>query len=357
MSTPSRGIQLAFFFIAFGLLLVVAFLIFKPYINTLVLAATFAIIAYPLYKRIDRFFKNKIPSISSLITVILVGVIVLVPLTYLGVQVFDQSTSLYANLTDPNRSEINPLGDVTVSSSPYIQKIQEKVAGSISLNFEVYVQKALSWILDNAGGLFGQIATFALMFFIWLLGFYYFLRDGKRVANWFVDFSPLSDIYDREIVLRIATAVRSTIGGSLIVALLQGILAGVGFAIFGVPAFAIWGMLAVIAALVPTVGTGLITIPAAAYLFLIGNVNGAIGMALWGIVVVGLVDNLLRPKLIERGIHVHSLVILLAVLGGIALFGPVGFIIGPIVVTLVVEFGRIYQEMIVDGKNKKLANG
>jgi len=357
MTTPSRGIQLTFFFLVFALLAVLAFFIFLPYINALVMAGTFAIISYPIYKKISKFFKEKAAGFTALLTVLLVAIVVLGPLSYLSFRVFNEATVAYVSLTDPNRSEVNPLGDVRPSSNKYLLKLQEKSAAAVSLNFDTYVQKALSWILDNAGSLFGRVATFALMFFIWLLAFYYFLRDGKKVAKLFIDLSPLKDKYDEEIVKRISLAVRSTIGGSLIVAIIQGILAGIGFAIFGVPAPALWGMVAVIAALVPTIGTSLISVPAIAYLFLIGHINEGFGLLIWAVLIVGLIDNLLRPKLIERGIHIHPLVILLSVLGGIALFGAVGFIIGPIVVTLVAEFMRIYQEMIVEGKNKELAQG
>jgi predicted PurR-regulated permease PerM len=202
-------------------------------------------------------------------------------------------------------------------------------------------------VLDNAGRLFQEIAYFGLAMFLWFLSFYYFLRDGQQLKKILVAFSPLSDRYDLEIVKRVQISVKSVIGGSLIVAVIQGVLAGVGFAIFGVPSPTIWGFVAIIAALVPTVGTALIMLPAVAYLFITNNTVPAIGLLLWSLLIVGSVDNIIRPKLIERGIHIHPLMILLSVLGGIALFGPVGFLTGPIIMSLLAEFVDIYQEMVL----------
>jgi len=327
-------------------------------VNALVLAATFAVISFPLYKKVLWLFRGKLPSVASAVTVVMVSLIVLTPLTYLGVQVFTEANLLYERLSDPERSEENPLGaDVRVSTNKYLQGIQEKIAGGLAVNFESYVQRGLTFLFENVGEFFKSIAAFGLALFIWVLAFYYFLRDGKRLSELFVHFSPLSDKYDKEIVDRIGIAIRSTIGGSLIVALLQGILAGVGFAIFGIPTPAIWGLVAVLAALIPTVGTAIVTLPAVGYLLVIGHTSEALGMLIWGVVIVGLVDNILRPKLIERGIRIHPLIILLSVLGGIALFGPVGFITGPIIVTLLGELLKIYREMIVEGRNKQLSGG
>jgi predicted PurR-regulated permease PerM len=212
---------------------------------------------------------------------------------------------------------------------------------------DAYAQKTGSWFVEHAGPFFQGVAQFALAIFLWFLSVYYFLKEGHRIKALLVKFSPLSDRYDLEIVNRVVTSVKSVIGGSLIVALLQGILAGVGFAIFGIPTPAIWGLIAVFAALVPTIGTALVTFPAVAFLVLVGNNLAALGLLIWGILIVGGIDNIVRPKLLERGVKVHPLLILLSVLGGLAFFGPVGFLTGPIIVSLLSEFLTIYQHLVL----------
>jgi predicted PurR-regulated permease PerM len=223
-------------------------------------------------------------------------------------------------------------------------------------NVDRYAQQTFGWVLNNVGQFSQGIATIGLGIFVWLLAFYYFLRDGHRLKELFIIFSPLSDKYDNEIVNRVVTAVKAVVGGSLIVAVLQGIAAGVGLWIFGVPAPAIWGSVSIIAALVPTVGTALVMIPAVGYLFILGQTLPAVGLLLWALIVVNLIDNFLRPKLMAKGINVHSLAILLSVLGGIAFFGPMGFLTGPIIVAMLAEFLGIYNKMVLHHDNDELGN-
>jgi predicted PurR-regulated permease PerM len=134
--------------------------------------------------------------------------------------------------------------------------------------------------------------------------------------------------------------------GTLFIALIQGLLAGVGFWIFGLPQPALWGTLTIITALVPVVGTALIWLPASIYLFSTGVTGMALGLFLWGAILVGSIDNFLRPKLIERYMKVHPFFILISVLGGLSLFGPLGFLLGPLVLSLILALLEIYPEFL-----------
>lgn len=334
----------------FAVVVVLSFFIFRPYLNILVLAATFAIITFPMYQKINRALGSKIPGISSFLSIVVVVIIVGTPITILGMQVFQEATNVYERIQGNVLEEQGILGDVKPASNPIIRKLQERFEGFVtyvSADLDTYAENVLQWFLTHLGPFFQGAAQIVLGIFLWFLSLYYFLKEGHRIKSLFVTFSPLSDRYDTEIVARIVNSVKSVVGGSLIIALLQGTLAGIGFAIFGVPLPAIWGLVAVIAALVPTVGTALITLPAAAYLFLVSSPFMAGGMLIWGIVIVGGIDNIIRPKLLERGIHIHPLTILLSVLGGIAFFGPIGFLTGPIIVSLLAEFLKIYQSLVV----------
>lgn len=353
----NRALQLSFFFAVFGIVAVLGFFIFRPYLNTLVLAATFAIVFYPLYSRILESFRGKLPSLAAALTVLVASVIIFVPAILLGTEIFQQAREVYGRLSTAQQTEQPPLPLPEPGTSPIVLEIREKLDGlitEITANIDRFAQESFGWVLSNAGDFSRKLGEFAIKFFIWFLAFYYFLRDGHRIRKIFVALSPLSDRYDQEIAERVRGSVKSVVGGSLIVALLQGIAAGIGFWIFGVPAPALWGMVAVLAALVPTIGTALVMLPAVGYLFLLGNTAASIGLLIWGLTVVNLIDNLLRPKLIERGTRTHPLLILLSVLGGVALLGPVGFLIGPIVVSLLMEFLEIYNEMILQHRHEAL---
>jgi predicted PurR-regulated permease PerM len=353
----NRSIQLTFFFSIFGAALILGFFIFRPYLNTLVMAATFAIIFYPLYKRLDARFKHRWPSIASILTVTIASLIIFVPTAFLGTRIYTEGKLVYEDLSAANRGEREPLPAAEPGTSQFVLNMREKLNGvltQVATNLDETVQESFGWLLSNVPNLGRRLGQVGIRFFIWFLAFYYMLRDGHRMRRIFVALSPLSDRYDNEIADRISTAIKSVIGGSLIVAISQGIATGIGLLIFGVPAPAVWGGLAVLAALVPNIGTALVILPAAAYLFLIGKTAATIGLLIWGLTIVNIIDNFLRPKLIERGTRIHPLLVLLSVLGGITLLGPVGFLIGPIIMSLILEFLEIYNEMILHHRNAAL---
>lgn len=157
-----------------------------------------------------------------------------------------------------------------------------------------------------------------------------------------VSWSPLQDSDDKMIFGKLERAIDSVVKGKLLIALIQGALTAFGFLMFGVPNAALWGMVAAVSALIPAIGTALVIAPAVAFLFLNGAVGGAVGLVVWGVGVVSIIDNVLGPKLMGRGLQLHSFVILLSVLGGIAFFGPVGFILGPLTVSLLFALMDIY---------------
>jgi predicted PurR-regulated permease PerM len=141
-------------------------------------------------------------------------------------------------------------------------------------------------------------------------------------------------------------AVYSIFAGSIIVALVQGILTGIGFTIFGVPNPALWGSIASVAALIPGVGTALVVVPGILYLFFTGSTGYAIGLLVWGILAVSLIDNFLGPILVNRGVKIHPFLILLSVLGGLIFFGPVGFLLGPIILAFLFALLDIYRSSV-----------
>ena len=159
--------------------------------------------------------------------------------------------------------------------------------------------------------------------------------------------SPLPDHEDQEILGRLARAIRSVATGTLFVALIQGTLVAIGLSVAGVDRAILLGALAAIGAMIPGVGTGLVMVPIVVILFLTGSIIPAVGLALWGVLIVGMVDNIIGPYLMSRGNNMHPFIILIAVLGGLSLFGPIGFLVGPVVVTLFLVLLEIYNQYIV----------
>ncbi len=346
-----RTIQFSFLFVLSGIALLLSFFVFKPYLNPLVLAATTTIVFYPLFERILKRLGGDKRSLAAFFTVIVTVLIILIPLSLLSTQVIREVNTLYVDINSNAAAERPILGDYEVSSNSTIARFQQRAQGlatQVATNVDQYIQKLVKLTVDNAGQFFQQIAEFILASFLWLLAFYYFLRDGHRIRELLIHFSPLSDQHDKEILHRIVVSVNSVVGGTLIVALIQGVLAGIGLAICGVPNPAVWGSFAVLAALIPSVGTALIMLPAILYLFTVNQPIAAAGLLVWSLVLVGGIDNVVRPKLIERQTNIHPLAILLSVIGGLSFFGPMGFLTGPIILSLLIEFLNVYKEMAVE---------
>jgi predicted PurR-regulated permease PerM len=171
------------------------------------------------------------------------------------------------------------------------------------------------------------------------------LKDGAKLRQFVISLSPLADSYDELVLSRLGRAVNSVLKGTLTIALIQGVVSALGYMLFGVPNPLLWGTVTAIAALVPGVGTALILTPIVLFLFLTGNVPGAIGLAVWGAFAVGLVDNFLSPHLIGGGSQLHPLLVLISVLGGIGLFGAVGIFLGPLCLSLFMALLSIYADI------------
>ncbi|HEY9583973.1 MAG TPA: AI-2E family transporter [Candidatus Paceibacterota bacterium] len=318
--------------------LILSYFIFKPFFQAFVLAAVFAVI----FSSFHRFILRGIPKqkgMAAFISTVLIISFILVPVTFLGFQLVSESHGLY-----------NWLQEVTVQGlifdfrdSPASNlKILFPNIENFSADLSQYIGKGLSWLTQNLGLVFSSFSKLLFGFLVFAMSLYYLFKDGDRFRNILIMLSPLSDNDDESILAKLKLAVNSVIKGNLTIAFIQGVMTAVGFAIFGIPNFVLWGTLAGICALIPSFGTSLVLVPGIVYLFIIGSLYPAIGLLLWGILAVGLIDNFLGPKLIGKEMKTHPLIVLFSVIGGIAFFGPIGFVLGPLVVSLLFALLHIY---------------
>lgn len=324
----SRVIEYAFFF---GLLGVAAFILWQmllPFVGALSLAAIMTTICYPLYERVRRIMPRKNASLAAFITTILVVCIVLAPLSILGLFIFREAAEIYAMVNRPESSAALQ-GGLT-----QFEHTIQNVAPGFQLDIAGYIRTVTEFITSNIAKIFTGTASTIFLFFITLIASFYFFRDGREFTRYLVSVSPLTDEEDTIILRRLARSVRSVALGTVLVALIQGTLTAVGFAIFGFDRFVLWGSIAAFGALVPGIGTSIVFVPAIIYLLVNGSYLFGVGLAIWAALAVGLIDNLLGPYIISRGGTLHPFAILLSVIGGIAFFGPIGFVLGPVVLSL-----------------------
>ena len=316
--------------------------VFWPFMVPLVLGIIFAVVLHPLYRRLLTLLGGR-ESVSSFLTVIVAIVLLLIPLIFLGIQLAREARGAYEAIAATDVRAYP--SEWQVRAQPWIDRYAPSANQSITqftANIDTYVRQGLSWLAQHVGDAFSGISSFFLQTFIFLMTLYYLLRDGSRLRNFIITLSPLRDSDDEMILEKLELAVNSVVKGKLFISLIQGVLSGIGFALFGIPNPVLWGLIAAIASLVPPLGTALVLIPAALYLLIIGAIPSAIGLLIWSVLAVGLIDNLLGPKLIGRGMRLHPLLVLLSVLGGLAFFGPVGLFLGPLIVSLLVTLLSLY---------------
>lgn len=316
--------------------MVLVFFVVKPYVAIIAIAAALAVALRPVHNFIARFIPSRgfAAFLATLVTILLI----LIPLATLGSLALNEAINAYHQVSS-RASQIQP---ALADAQAYLDGLAPTIGFSIDINGTL--AKIAGWVVGNLDSLFSGLAQGIIGFLLTMFMLYYFFQDGHRFKKFFIDHSPLPDKEDVQIAERVERAINSVMRGSLLIALMQGILTGAGFAIFGVPSPALWGSLAVIAALVPTLGTTLINIPGVIFLAATGHSGAAIGLAIWAGLAVGMVDNFLSPRLVAKGTHMHPLVVLLSVIGGLELFGPVGFLLGPLVFSLFFSLLDIYFE-------------
>lgn len=328
------------FFIA--LLLVAAALavfVFLPYLNAIVLGVVLAVLFHPVYSGLLKI----VPSwrgLASFITVLVTIAVILAPLIFFGLQVFQEAQDLYAQFAAGRSSQI----------VEFVRMEIVKLAPWFNLDLSQYAKQALGFVVSNIGPVFSQATGIAVTFFFGFFVLYYLLKDGQKLNSAIVRMSPLPREDTERVLSKLGRMARSVIKGSLVVAVLQGLFVGLGFFLFGLSGAVLWGSVAVVAALIPFVGVALVVLPAALSLALAGNLGGAIGFIVFTFLAAGLIDNFLRPRLIDHDTNAHPLLVLLSVLGGIATFGPMGFLLGPLALTLFLTLLEIYPLLVQKGR-------
>jgi predicted PurR-regulated permease PerM len=190
--------------------------------------------------------------------------------------------------------------------------------------------------------------NFIFMVFIMLYTMFFFLMDGHVLIEKVLYYLPLEDHDERRMLDKFTSVTRATLKGTAVIGILQGGLAGLAFAVAGIPSAVFWGAIMTVLSIIPGIGSALVWVPAVIILGATGHLVNAIGLAVFCAVVVGSLDNLLRPVLVGRDTQMHELMIFLGTLGGIIMFGIVGFIIGPIIAALFVTVWDIYGEAFRD---------
>jgi predicted PurR-regulated permease PerM len=324
----------------------------QPFIEVVLWAVVLVIVFFPVHRRIEA--RTGSAGWSAMLSCLLVILIILVPLTLLTFAVVNELSHFAqmlqqksdgasaggasaAGLLDPNSPYVGPalrwLGqyvDVSqLGSQEFIAERLRNVSGAIAARTLGFVGGAVGFIVE--------------VFFV-IFTMYYLFRDGDRMRAAAYELVPLSDERAGEIFNRTGEVIFASVYGVLVIAVIQGLLGGLAFWTLGLPSPLLWGVVMTFLSMIPMAGSFIVWVPAAIYLGLAGHWGKALMLAMWGTLVIGTVDNFLRPKLVGERTRLHELLVFFSVLGGLQVFGVLGLVLGPVIVAITIALLDVLRQ-------------
>ncbi|MDX1645813.1 MAG: AI-2E family transporter [Longimicrobiales bacterium] len=312
------------------------------FIITLILAGVFAGMARPVYLWLADTLGGS-PRIASLLTVVALLLLIVVPIGAFLALVLSQAVQISDQAGPFIRDQLARWPELSawLQGLPGIGQFVPTQAELVSRASEL-IARTGSFLIDRLGAATSGTVSVVLHVFVMLYAVYFFLTDGPAILGRILYYAPLEKSDEQELVEQFVSVTRATIKGSILVGLVQGALAGAAFFVLDLPGAAFWSTVMAVLSIIPVLGSGIVWAPAAVILAVSGRMGAGVALALWGVGVVGLVDNFLRPRLVGRDTKMHDLLVLLSTFGGLAMFGLVGFIIGPIVGALFLTAWKLY---------------
>ena len=319
--------------------------ILLPFYGSIMWAVIIALIFAPLHHRLHARFRGK-GTAAALVTLLVVVVIVIIPMALITATLARDAASFYQRLQS---GEINParyfrsVFDALPSSvTAVLDRFGMVDFDSVQGRFGEALAQASQFIAVRALGI--GMNTFDLVagVFITLYLAFFMMRDGQLLARTLRRAVPMPVAHKQELIEKFTTVIRATVKGNLIIAAIQGALGGLAFWFLGVTGALFWAVLMAFMSLLPAVGAGLVWAPVAVYFLLSGAVWQSVALTLFGVLVIGLVDNLLRPALVGKDTSLPDYLVMVSTLGGMAVFGINGFVLGPLLAALFIAVWHIY---------------
>lgn len=300
-----------------------------PFLEAVIVAAVLSGLLYPLFTRLAARLPNR--PIAAIATVVLVFFAVVLPILFVVFAFIREAGRLTSEIAPWIQGQLSGEGQqwhvpTWVPFAKYLEPYRDELLGRLGN----VVSQAAAYLVDAASTLTQGTLLFVLNLFIMLYTMFFLFLAGPHLSR-ILEYTPLTP-EDLEIIAEKGIAIaRATIKGTIVVGLLQGLLAGAAFAVAGIQGPVFWGVVMAFASVIPGVGAAIVWIPAVAYLFIAGQIIAAVALLAWCMLVVSSVDNVVRPWLVGTDARMPDVLILLSTLGGIAMFGAAGIVIGPIV--------------------------
>ena len=347
-----KRITIIFLLIVTAFSLYLSYILFRPFLMPLFTAVVIAVVFFPVQSKMLRLVRS--PSLSALLSTILVTAILVIPAVMLGAAIINEATHLYQFLDQ--RSEQSG------GLSPFLLEVLDRPLRWLAQYVDVskidirgYLASRLQgisgFLVAEVGVILGNLTSFIINTAVSLFTLFFLFREGRTMRRRATAYLPLRPEQVEKLFNGISNTLIATVYGGLVVAGVQGAMVGLALWVFGVPSPVLWGVVAAFFALLPLVGTAAIWVPASIYLLVTGSTVQGLILIGWGAGVVGTVDNFLRPYLISGRVQMHTLLIFFSVFGGIQVFGFLGLFVGPVILavtstllSLLRDEGRTWQE-------------
>jgi len=312
-------------------LIYVSYKIISPFKIALITSIILAIALYPIYSTLTKKIKNK--NSAALILIFSLVFLVLVPLIFFANAMFQETINLYNTASGIDLSE----------QSARLQEITH-----LNVNFERYFKETIlslsQTFITSSSKITGYILGGLLNVFVIFFSLFFFLKDGKSMMKKLRNILPFKEKIKRKFETEVRNSIRGLFLGLLIIALIEGALAFIGFYLFNIPTPLVWSFLIIILAMVPLLGPTLVYVPASIYLLVMGQNIEALLLFIYSVITLGYTDNILRHQIMNKTSKINQVALLVGVFGGIQTMGIPGIIIGPLALSLVVAMYRIYEE-------------
>jgi predicted PurR-regulated permease PerM len=343
-ATPQERFSKTFLLLLTLGISIMFFMMIRPFLVTVLLAGIFTAMIQPAHARIVRLVRGN-NLLASIITILVVVILIAGPLTTFLAIVVGQAVDVSQSVgpwIERQLSQPDELGGL-IDRIPYADRIRPYQDQIVSKLGEL-AGTIGSFVVSRVAAATRLTATFVLNLFVMLYAMFFFLTTGKKLLQRILYYMPLSPNEENQMAEKFVSVTRATLKGTMVIGVIQGALCGIAYWATGINSAVFWGTITAVLSVIPGIGGALVWVPAAVYLVATGHPGLAVALTVWCALIVGSVDNVLRPRLVGRDTKMSDLLILLSTLGGIFLFGAVGFIIGPIIAALFVTVWEIYGE-------------
>jgi len=335
-----------FLLILLFLVLIGCYFVFRPFLTEILVAAIMASIFYTPFEWLAKRLGGR-RNLAGLFMCLFLVLVIIIPTIKLVIYAGEKSVSAYSQSVDFfNNHEINDVFKTDTFQNSFLYNLEPNRLLEGNENFKGILLNLLkessNWMISGATLFVKETTNFLISLVLIILTMFFFFIDGKKMLERLMYLSPLPNKYDQELFKKFRAVSYTTFVSTFVTAAAQGVVGAVGFAIVGFPAF-LAGVLVALLSLLPYLGSMIFYVPVGIYYLLVGKIWQGIFILLWGAIVIGTTDNIIRTYMIKGKAEVNPIFVLFSILGGIALFGFWGVVVGPLIVAIAVTIFHIYE--------------